>query len=95
MNGVGRCSLCSVLGKLGKRRFYSDEENRPFVIIENFKTLTPILIFKEHIENLSSLSVLLDAFSEMNLICFRLFEKMYSLRVDQTRGHFSILCVRL
>lgn len=92
---MSKCSLCSIQDKLSDRRFYSDHPRNNFFIVENFKTLTPILIFRNHGEEPKSLSEVVNVFSCMNNVCFKLFGKRYCLKTDQTRNHFSILCISL
>lgn len=91
----GQCIYCKLIQSIDNRRFFSDASDSPFVIIDNLRSLTPILVYKEHMSTPISLSATVAAFEEMNRVCVRLFGDTYFLRVDSSKSHFAILCGRV
>jgi len=94
-HSVGKgCRYCRQLNKLDDRRFYSDDSNEPFIIIENLTTLTPILIFCDHVL-VSCIEEVLHVYAAINDVCSMLFGDRYYLRPDDSSGHFAILSFRI
>ncbi len=88
------CLYCRLLFGLDYRRFYSDNDDDSFLIIENTKTLSPILILRRHTipQDMSDIS---RVYMEMNSLCFSLFGDNYYLKPDCDYTHFAILSYKI
>lgn len=90
-----QCRYCRVLQQLEGRRFYRDGSSFPYIIVENLRTLTPILIYKSHGVKPPDLRELVSCFADMNSICQKLFGARYTLRVEDLQSHFAIHSIRI
>jgi len=88
------CKYCRILNRLNNRRFYSDDDSEPFIIIENLTTLTPILVFCEHAVA-TCIEEIMNVYNAMNAVCSAVLNDRYYLRPDDSLGHFSILSFRI
>jgi len=89
------CQYCKVLLNLEGRRFYRDSESLSFVIIENMRTLSPMLVAKHHGQAPQNLAEFVLMFSEMHAVCKALYGIRYYLRVDDLQSHFAIHAVKV
>ena len=87
------CSCCEKLKQLDNCRFFFDDDKSQFVIIDNQRTSTPILIYKHHLSLPQSIAEARECFCRMNDVCKQIYGELYSLRVENLGGHFSIFCV--
>ena len=88
------CQYCQQLDRLHDRRFYSDDPDEPFIIIENLTTLTPILLFCEHAAA-SCIDETLHIYKLLNGLCGSVLGDRYYLCPDDSLGHFAILSFRI
>lgn len=89
------CEHCMTLRSILGRRLYLDDTDKPYVILDHERRLSPILIAKKHESFvLSRPDWIVPALEDIRLVCTLLFGPDFSLRVEERKGHFSIESLR-
>ena len=89
-----KCPQCLLVLSLDGRRFYSDNASDPFVIVDDWDLLTPVLVFRKH-DRVYDVDMFALCCKRMHDVCSKLFGDNYYLSYDVELPHFRIRCYRL
>ena len=81
-----KCYMCLLLDSI---RFFSDDKEKPYVIVTDQRYMSPILVWRNHISTASVSGNLIEAIGELNEIARKLYGDAYFLKYSrESDPHF-------